>query len=73
MQAQWQMYKTDPTGSGVSGQLYVNGVLMDSAAIGGDDTMGVSRDVMLGEVRQGNLVDLGIDPGRPRRRDRRCW
>ena len=62
MQARWRMYKTNPTGSGVTGQLYLNGVLKDSAAIGGDDTTGVSRDVMLGEVRQGDVVDLALTP-----------
>src|SRR5512133_325621 len=33
MQAHWQMYKTSPNGTGVTGQLYLNGVLMDVAAI----------------------------------------
>ncbi len=62
MQAQWKMYKTAPSGTGVTGQLYLNGVLMDSEAITGGDTKGVTRDVMLGEVREGDLIDLALTP-----------
>lgn len=65
MQAQWRLYKTNPTGSGVTGQLYHNGVLRDSTAIAGADTTGVDRTVLLGQVREGDLIELVLTPAGP--------
>jgi len=65
VQARWRMYKKNPTGSGVSGQLYLNGVLKDAAAIAGSDSVGVDHTVALGQVREGDLVDLVLTPAGP--------
>ncbi len=65
MQARWHLQKTDPTGSGVTGQLYLNGVLLDAVTIDGSDTTGVDREVLLGLVHVGDMVDLALSPVGP--------
>ncbi|HEY5915517.1 MAG TPA: lamin tail domain-containing protein, partial [Verrucomicrobiae bacterium] len=65
VQARWRLYKTNPSGGGVTGQLYLNGILKDSASIAGADTTGVDRTVLLGQVRAGDLVDLALTPVGP--------
>ncbi len=62
VQARWRLYKKNPTGSGVTGLLYRNGVLQDSSAITGDDTTGIDRTIMLGEIREGDIIDLAVTP-----------
>jgi hypothetical protein len=61
-QARWRLSKADPSGAGVTGQLYHNGVLKDSAAIAGGDNVGVERVLSLEEVHAGDLIDLVITP-----------
>ncbi len=62
LQAQWRLYKKNPTGTGVTGQLFVNGVLKDSASIGGTDIVGVDRTVGLGQIKTGDVIDLAVTP-----------
>ena len=57
----WLMSKSNPNGDGVTGYLFVNGVLMDTATIAGNDTAGVNRIFMI-DVNPGDIFDLALSP-----------
>jgi len=60
----WTTRKTNPRGTGVTGRVFVNGRQVDSAAIVGEDTVGVRSSVAL-ELSVGDFVDLALDPRGP--------
>ncbi|MCZ6794731.1 MAG: thrombospondin type 3 repeat-containing protein [Planctomycetota bacterium] len=57
----WNMRKTNPNGSGVTGRLFVNGTEVDMATIAGDNTAGVTRSVAA-DLVAGDTVDLALTP-----------
>jgi hypothetical protein len=57
----WDMSKENLFGTGVTGLLYVNGVSVDSASIGGGDSIGVSRSVTL-TISTSDIIDLALSP-----------
>ena len=59
---EWSLRKSNPNGGGVSGHLFHNGLEVDSAAISGADTEGVTRVVPIFGVQVGDTVDLALDP-----------
>jgi hypothetical protein len=61
----WRMAKSNPAGNGVTGRLFHNGVQLDTAAIGGTDTVGVNRSVTITNVNVGDFIDLALDPTGP--------
>lgn len=65
IEARWRLAKTNPNGSGVTGQVYWNGILQDSASIGGGDVVGVDRTVVLPAVAAGDAIDLVLTPAGP--------
>ena len=58
----WTTAKSNPNASGVTGLLMHNGAVMDSATIAGNDTLGVSRSVVLTGVTIGDTIDLALTP-----------
>lgn len=65
MQASWTLSKTLAGGGGVTGRLFVNGVLKDFGSIAGDDFTGLQRTAQLGEIQPGDIVDLAVTPAGP--------
>ena len=61
----WHIAKTDPGGGGVTGTVFRQGALVDTAAIAGADLAGVTRTVVLPTVAAGELVDLALGPTGP--------
>jgi hypothetical protein len=58
----WEMRKVNTGGgNGVTGYLFVNGVLADTAAIAGADGAGVLREVTAG-IAAGDVIDLALGP-----------
>jgi CotH protein/lamin tail-like protein/thrombospondin type 3 repeat protein len=57
----WHMRKTNPAGTGVTGTLFVNGVQLDTATIGGTDSTGVTRTIARA-LLAGDQVDLALGP-----------
>ncbi len=57
----WRMRKTNLNGGGVTGILFLNGEMLDEAAIAGNDGVGVTRTV-LKELKVGDLVELALTP-----------
>jgi len=60
-QITWHMRAANPNGLGVTGHLFVNGVELDSFAIAGNDTTGVTRSVSV-SLNQQDLIDLALTP-----------
>ncbi len=59
---EWQMRKTNTGGGdGVGGFLYVNGVQLDTATIGGTDGVGVLRTAVT-TINPGDVIDLALTP-----------
>ena len=60
---QWHMRKLNTgCGDGVTGYLFVNGVMVDSATIAYNDGAGVTRQVMRA-IATGDVIDLALAPG----------
>ncbi|MEX2186259.1 MAG: PEP-CTERM sorting domain-containing protein [Pirellulales bacterium] len=60
---EWQLRKTNTGGGdGVGGFLYLNGVQLDTAAIGGTDGVGVMRTAVA-TINPGDVIDLALTPG----------
>jgi hypothetical protein len=60
---EWQMRKTNTGGGdGVGGFLYLNGVQLDTAAIAGNDGVGVLRTA-IATINPGDVIDLALTPG----------
>jgi len=58
----WHVNKSNPgCGNGVTGTLYVNGVVKDTAIIAAGDVAGVTRPVVL-TLAVGDKVDLALSP-----------
>jgi hypothetical protein len=57
----WHMRATNPGGTGVTGRLFQNGVELDSKAIAGNDTTGVTR-TWFAVVAAGDTIDLALTP-----------
>ncbi len=57
----WSVRKVNGNGTGVTGYLFVNGALKDSATIAGSDVAGVTRTVAAALVA-GDLIDLAVSP-----------
>ncbi len=57
----WEMAKTNPAGSGVTGKLFLNGEELDSAAIAGNDSVGVRRTIEV-DLSNGDVVELALTP-----------
>jgi hypothetical protein len=58
----WTLAKENATGgSGVTGRIFRNGVQVDTAAIAGTDSLGVSRTVVITNVQVGDFIDLALD------------
>ncbi len=60
----WTMKKTNTSGTGVSGHLFVNGVLVSGDSIAGNNGTGVTREVCLA-IGVGDLIDLALTPVGP--------
>ncbi len=60
----WKMRKTNPSGGGVGGHLFVNGTQVSTAAIAGNDAVGITREVCL-TIGVGDLIDLALTPVGP--------
>ncbi len=59
----WYMRKTNANcGDGVGGYLFVNGTQVDTAQIGGTDSVGVTRKVTRA-LALGTIVELALTPG----------
>lgn len=59
----WHLAKQDPTGSGVSGRVLHNGTARDAASLAASDTTGVTRSVVITNVKAGDFIDFAVDPG----------
>lgn len=57
----WQVRKSNPAGGGVTGALFVNGVLADSQNLSGTDTTNATRRYST-VLKKGDIVDLAITP-----------
>ncbi|MGQ9590282.1 MAG: thrombospondin type 3 repeat-containing protein [Planctomycetota bacterium] len=57
----WHMRKRNLNPTGVSGYLFLNGELLDTATIAGRDGVGVTRKVYA-NIASGDLVDLALGP-----------
>jgi hypothetical protein len=65
VQLTWHMHKANVGGgNGVGGKLFVDGELVDEAAIGGTDAVGVTRSVVV-SIEAGVPVDLALTPVGP--------
>jgi hypothetical protein len=60
----WHVRKTNPSGSGVSGHLFLNGRELDRQAIGGGDVTGVRR-TEIAEIAAGDIIELAVSPVGP--------
>ena len=60
----WNVRAQNPGGNGTSGRLYVNGNLVDSASVAGNDTTGAIRTVVVSLSPQ-DVVDLALTPVGP--------
>ncbi len=59
---EWNLRKTNPFGEGVSGGVYVNGVLYDEASVHGGDTTGRTRGIVVPGVNVGDKIDIFLSP-----------
>ena len=57
----WHMRKNNPSGTGVTGRLFINDQEIDMATIAGDDDIGVTRTVVA-DILEGDTVDLALTP-----------
>jgi hypothetical protein len=57
----WQIQKSNPSGGGVGGALFINGILVDSEVIPGDGTSTQARRYST-TLQKGDIVDLAITP-----------
>ena len=57
----WHVSKSNTNGTGVTGALHVNGAIVDSATIAGNDAEGVTRTVNA-TINPGDVVDLSLSP-----------
>jgi hypothetical protein len=57
----WRMRKTNLSGTGVTGTLFLNGAKVDSATIQGNDGVGVTRKVYA-NIAGGEMVELALGP-----------
>jgi hypothetical protein len=57
----WRTYKLNLRGEGVTGLLFINGIEVDRATIGGSDGGGVQRSVAA-PVLRGDRIDLALSP-----------
>ena len=59
---EWNLSKTNPSGNGTGVHILLNGVEQDYRAVEGDDTVGVLRGVPLFGVKEGDVIDIALDP-----------
>ena len=57
----WHMRKGNTNGNGVTGSVHHNGTVLDSIAIAGNDTEGVTRTVYA-NISPGDFIDLAHSP-----------
>ncbi|NIP94543.1 MAG: hypothetical protein GWO24_14300, partial [Akkermansiaceae bacterium] len=57
----WSVVAVNPGGQGVTGRLHVNGEVVDSAAIAGNDTTGVNK-ALFRIIEAGDIVDVACTP-----------
>jgi hypothetical protein len=57
----WHVRKTNLNNDGVTGLLFINGVLADSMTIAGNDGVGVTRK-FYANLQPGDIVDLALSP-----------
>ncbi len=57
----WTIAKSSPGGNGVTGRVFHNGVQRDSAVIGGGDTAGLARSIVITNVEPGDFIDVALD------------
>ncbi len=57
----WHTRKQNANGTGVTGKLFHNSVLLSSATIAGGDTAGVKRAVRV-TLSEGDIIDLALTP-----------
>jgi hypothetical protein len=58
----WDVSKSVVGGDGVTGRVYHNGVEVDSAQIAGTDRAGIKRTVHIANVKEGDHIDIALDP-----------
>ncbi len=57
----WKMAKSNVSGDGVTGLLFVNGEQVDAATIAGNDGVGVERTYSF-SAKAGDIIDLALTP-----------
>ncbi|MES2708730.1 MAG: hypothetical protein V4726_19195 [Verrucomicrobiota bacterium] len=57
----WSIKKTDPGGDGVTGAVFLNGKILDSRTIAGNNTTGIIRRVYL-VMKPTDVVDFALSP-----------
>jgi hypothetical protein len=58
----WRLHKVDDQGSGVTGLVLHNGLVVDSVVLDGADKVGVARLVRLAQVQAGDTLDFALSP-----------
>ncbi len=61
LELNWKTAKTNLNPDGVTGKLFVNGELVDSATIAGTDGVGVDRNFYI-NAEPGDVIDLALTP-----------
>lgn len=62
---EWSLAKADAKGDGVTGYVFLRGVLVDSVTIAGTDTQGTVRSLVLEEVSPNDPIDFALGPAGP--------
>ncbi|MEZ4472280.1 MAG: CotH kinase family protein [bacterium] len=62
---EWHLDKSNPNGGGVTGHVFHGATELDQAAIAGNDSIGVTRLVIVPNVRAGDTLDFAVDPTGP--------
>jgi hypothetical protein len=58
----WQLSKSVAGGDGVTGRVFHNGVEVDMVQIAGTDRTGVQRSIQIPNVKEGDYIDIALDP-----------
>jgi len=62
---QWRVAKAGAGGNGVTARVFLQGAEVDAVSIAGDDTIGVTRTLVLPTVAEGDRLDVALDPTGP--------
>ena len=64
LDVEWKLVKSGLAtgGNGVTGRLFHNGVEVDTLALAGDNTTGVTQNITIPNVQVGDFIDFAVDP-----------